>query len=100
METIKTFLEVYGIICLITFCLAMYFVIRSYKVRKFRSSIFETILKARGAVIHTIEKKIIGRPSFYRMTFSFKPLKLKYWFTDEEAKLIDSLKKESENKVK
>ena len=110
METFVKILVGYGIYCLILVIIAMYLVIRSFKVSSFRSRIFDLtnkshrtdIYSANRALIRSIEKKIIGGPSYSRMVFSFKPLRLKYWFSDEEVSLIKTLeqKLKDENEIK
>ena len=99
METFVKILVGYGIYCLIFVIIAMYLVIRIFKVASFRSRIFDLtnkalctdIYSANRALIRSIEKKIIGDQSHSRMVFSFKPLRLKYWFSDEEVSLIKTL---------
>jgi hypothetical protein len=74
----------------------MYVQIRNYKVYKFRVYIAYLIdsracdMINDGASYQDISYlwEILDDISYEKMLFSFKPLKMEYWFTDDELKLL------------
>lgn len=61
-----------------------YFLVRNDRVYAFRLYILDLNPNKRLACIELHEKY-----SYEQMLYSFKPLKLKYWFTEEELKTIE-----------
>ncbi len=94
-------MEIIGII-LLTMCIALltlciYIRIRNNRVYAFRMSILDVIdSKARKIIVqNTIASEeisqlfeILNAVSYTKMLYSFKPLKVEYWFTEEELKLL------------
>lgn len=74
----------------------IYFLIRNYKVFKFRWYIADLIYFRACDMINdgASYRDIFGLwdmlddISYDKMLYSFKPLKMEYWFTEEELKLL------------
>lgn len=74
----------------------LYIIVRNEKVFVFRKYILDKAYDELLRILHeNIDKyesmyeewgKIYDRHSYYKMVFSFKPLKLEHWFTEEEIK--------------
>lgn len=64
--------------------------IRNNKVGSFRSYLLNLCGKAANKYGDDWRKpyRIYGKHSYYRMLYSFKPLKLEKWFTDDEIKIL------------
>lgn len=81
---------------IIGFITSIYFFIRNNKVHKFRIYIVD-LIHSRACVmiddgashrdIFNLWDMLDGI-SYEEMLFSFKPLKMEYWFTEEELKLL------------
>ena len=93
----KTLFLIFLILITIELCIAIYICfIRNVKVYKFRRYIAGLIyLKALNMLNNNIPIEeidhlwdIINNVSYNKMLFSFKPLKLEYWFTNEEIEKI------------
>lgn len=76
----------------ILLCFTLYILIRNDRVYIFRLRILNL---CRIYCIKHIEKnykspidRFYKKWAYYQMLFSFKPLKLKYWFTEEEIREI------------
>ena len=93
MKIIATFLLIKLILLLL---LCIYFIKRNDKVYNFRISILrhiDTIAKSKiieGATDKEIYQmyEVMGVSSYEKMLHSFKPLKVEYWFTEEELKIM------------
>lgn len=90
----KTFLL---ILMIFQLCIIIYiYFIRNVKVYKFRKYIsFLVYLKSMAMINNNITMKeidhlwdIINNVSYNKMLYSYKPLKLEYWFTKEEIEKI------------
>lgn len=90
----KTFLL---ILMIFQLCIIIYiYFIRNVKVYKFRKYIsFLVYLKSMAMINNNISMKeidhlwdIINNVSYNKMLYSYKPLKLEYWFTKEEIEKI------------
>ena len=85
------------IILIIGFLGVLYFLIRSFHVYNFRSYIIDLIHDRTSALIDggvpyqdIFELwDIINNISYAKMLYSFKPLKIEYWLTEEELKLLE-----------
>ena len=81
-------------ISLLAFVSSLYFAIRNERVYLFREILSDMAYEYQ--VRHTYESRkdvfqwFCNKHSYNEMLFSFKPLKLKYWFSDEEIKEINS----------
>ena len=94
-------MEIIGTI-LLTMCIALlllttYIMIRNIRVYTFRMSVLADIdseATKRNEQNAITSKEIsqmygiLGAVSYNKMLFSFKPLKVEYWFTEEEIKLL------------
>lgn len=61
-----------------------YLLLRNGKVYDFRTKIIESANLANYREV----KKLHDKYSYEKMLFSFKPLKLEAWFTEEEIKIL------------
>lgn len=85
-------------ICLSIFALIMaslcYFNHRNNNVFKFRNSIIKSVfdteknLIENGVLIESNITDLMNKYSYEQTLYSVKPLKLKYWYTEEEIKKI------------
>lgn len=84
------------IVCNIGIIISMYFLIRNNKVCKFRIYIADLVY---SRACNMIDNGASHRDIFYlwdmindisyeKMLFSFKPLKMECWFTDDELKSL------------
>ena len=85
------------ILMIFQLCIIIYiYFIRNVKVYKFRKYIsFLVYLKSMAMINNNIPMKeidhlwdIINNVSYNKMLYSYKPLKLEYWFTKEEIEKI------------
>lgn len=78
------------IIAIVLFILNLYFIKRDYKVYSFRKEIID--LTHSGIILdeELFYKRMYlsDKHSYNKMLYSFKPLKLEYWYTPEEIKLM------------
>lgn len=80
----------------ISFLVCVYSLIRNDKVYKFRGYIIDLIYSRasdminEGASYQDISYlwNMLEDISYDEMLYSFKPLKMEYWFTDDELKLL------------
>lgn len=95
MNIIASFLL---IICALSLVYLLYILKRNYEVHSFRSYIIDRLHEAK---IRAINKGIFyldeyddiyDKYSYNDMLYSFKPLKLEYWFTQEEIDLMNKFK--------
>ena len=93
----KTLFLTLLILIIIQLCITIYICfIRNIKVYNFRKYIADLIyLKSVEMLFNNISMEeidhlwnIIRKVSYNKMLFSFKPLKLEYWFTNEEIEKI------------
>ena len=86
------------IACVLITVLSLYFLYRIDKVYKFRRYIIELCFKAQVRSVNNgifnLEQydAIYYKHSYNDMLYSFKPLKLEYWFTKEEIELLNKYK--------
>ena len=81
---------------IIAFLGCVYILIRNNKVCKFRNYIANLIyskgcdMMNNGASYQDVSPlwDILTNISYDKMLYSFKPLKMEYWFTEEELKLL------------
>ena len=93
MEIIATILL---IILIPLWLLSIYFFKRNGKVYNFRISILmhiDSVAKSKiieGATDKEIHQmyEVLSASSYAKMLHSFKPLKVEYWFTEEELKIM------------
>ena len=85
------------IILIALLLLNIYIMIRNSRVYPFRMSVLENIdsevtkrIKQDAITIKEISQMfgILNTVSYAKMLFSFKPLKVEYWFTKEELKIM------------
>lgn len=75
------------IVCSIGVIFSMYVLIRNNKVHKFRTHLINLIYKD-GANNFWEKIELLDKYTYENMLYSFKPLKMEYWFTDDELKLL------------
>ena len=84
-------------ICIALMLLSIYILIRTNRVYTFRMSVLENIDSEatkrikQGAITSKEISQMFGilcAVSYTKMLFSFKPLKMECWFTDDELKLL------------
>ena len=94
-----TFLDIFIVLLILFTILCLYFLIRNNKVCEFRISIgnkiynnflilIEDSVEEAGKYYTSACKEVCNKYTYDQMLYSFKPLKLKYWFTEEEIKLL------------
>ena len=76
------------IICTIGIIISMYVIIRNAKVHKFRLYLINLIYDKVDAVNFWDARRLFDKHTYRKMLYSFKPLKMEYWFTDDELKLL------------
>lgn len=84
------------IILMLLWLLCIYFINRNTKVCNFRICILRHIDSvAKSKIIEGATDKeilqmyeVLGASSYEKMLHSFKPLKVEYWFTEEELKIM------------
>lgn len=76
------------IICTIGIIISMYVLIRNAKVYKFRSYLINLIYNNVDVNNFWTARKLFDKHTYEKMLYSFKPLKMEYWFTEEELKLL------------
>lgn len=86
-------------LCIVTLFFCFYLLYRNKKVRDFRSSLIDMayeyeIRRLRESGKRTEDEKdafswFSDKYSYEEYLFSLKPLKLKYWYTEEELKEIN-----------
>lgn len=84
------------IILMLLWLLCIYFIKRNTKVRDFRICILrhiDSVEKSKiieGATDKEILQmyEVLDASSYAKMLHSFKPLKVEYWFTEEELKIM------------
>lgn len=86
------------IICLLIAIYSLYLLYRTDNVCKFRRYVIELCFKAQVRSVNNgifnLEQydSIYYKHSYNDMLYSFKPLKLEYWFTKEEIELLNKYK--------
>lgn len=82
-----------GLIALLAMCLNMYFVDRTDEVIEFQLNLL-TIIEITARELAEQNKDasylqdLFDKHSFYRLLYSFKPLTISAWYTEEEIKLL------------
>lgn len=80
------------LVALLSIILSIFILCRNDKVYTFRMGIIEMCHRynmyhaIRGLEYTDAYSRFLDKYTYNRMTFSFRPLKLKYWFTEEEIK--------------
>lgn len=83
------------ILCL-AFCI--WLLIRNHKTYKFMTGVsrmcYDAISRALDKGILDVDEyyEVWNKLSYHKVLFSFKPLKLEYWFTEEEIELLNRYK--------
>lgn len=75
------------IVCSIGVIISMYVLIRNNKVYKFRTHLIDLIYKDVGNNFWE-KKELLDKYTYNNMLYSFKPLKMECWFTDDELKSL------------
>lgn len=104
MEIVFEVWKIVTIICLLALAVCIYFLNRNKQVGEFQMYIVylafkpeETYLKCTPDDKFSLKEyhallnqrdKIINAVSYERMLYSIKPLKLKYWYTEEQIKFL------------
>lgn len=76
------------IICAIGTIISIYVLIRNAKVYKFRSYLINLIYDKVDVNNFWSARRLLDKHTYRKMLYSFKPLKMEYWFTVEELKLL------------
>lgn len=91
-------MDVLSVIMCMLFALAGYFIVRNFFVMMFGSKIIDLCSKhnlrredeTRGGYYESAYDWFFHKYSYGKFLFSFKPLKLKYWYTEEEIERLMS----------
>ena len=75
------------IVCSIGIIISMYVLIRNEKVYKFRHHLINLIYEDVSSSFWE-KRKLLSKHTYNNMLYSLKPLKMEYWFTDDELKLL------------
>ena len=65
--------------------LGYYGIFRNNKVLSYKMQLSVQRLYVDTKYYHEFKENILGRYTYFDFLFSFKPLKSKYWFTEEEV---------------
>lgn len=76
------------IMCTIGIIISIYLLNRNSKVYKFRSYITIKFIYKVNANNRWNAMRLLDKHTYEKMLFSLKPLKMEYWFTKEELKLL------------
>lgn len=75
------------IVCNIGVIISMYVLIRNNKVYKFRRHLLNLICEDVSNNFRE-KQKLFSKYTYNNMLYSLKPLKMEYWFTEKELKLL------------
>lgn len=76
------------IMLIIQLLVCVYVLIRTPKVYKFRRYLINHIYNKVDVNNFWDARRLFDKHTYRKMLYSFKPLKVEYWFTDEELKLL------------
>lgn len=89
-------MDVFCVIACALLALAGYLFVRNYFVYKFRTDIIDLCHKhnlrriGKSLIYDSANRCFLDKYSYKDMLLSFKPLKLKYWYTEEEIERLMS----------